>query len=284
LKWYREPVRPSLVVLAVLALVLVSSSGCGGAGSGAQRRTVVASFYPLAWAVEQVAPRSMEIVNLTPAGAEPHDLELTPRDVEAISDAELVVYVGGGFQPAVEDAVERRERSSLDVLAGDRDPHVWLDPMRFAHAVESIAGALGRPGSASEVVRSLERLDAEYRRGLARCDHRVLVTSHASFGRLAARYDLTELPLAGRAPEVEPSPRELQQLVARVRESGATAVFAEPLVSPKLAETVAREAGVEVVTLDPIEGLSEERLAAGGDYVSVMRSNLSTLRKALRCR
>lgn len=269
-------------MLAVLALA--AAAGCAR-GEQDPQRTVVASFYPLAWAAEQVAAGSIdEVVNLTPAGAEPHDLELSPRDVETIGDAYLVIYMSGGFQPAVEDAVAGRERPSLDVLDGDSDPHIWLDPVRFAQAVEQIAEGVGGAGSAGPVIRRLKRLDAEYRRGLADCDRRVLVTTHASFGLLAERYGLTEVALAGRSPEAEPSPRELERIVEEVRASGATTVFAEPLVSRRLAETVAREAGVEVATLDPIEGLSEERLAAGEDYLSVMRGNLATLREALGCR
>ena len=128
------------------------------------------------------------------------------------------------------------------------------------------------------------RLDADYRRGLAVCERRTLVTTHAAFGQLARRYGLTELSLAGRTPEAEPSPRELEDLVETVRDSGATTVFAEPLVSDDVAQTVAREADVTVATLDPIEGLSEEHLAAGEDYVSVMRANLAALREALGCR
>ena len=266
--------------------LLVAGSGCSR-GEPDLQRTVVASFYPLAWAAEQVAPDSIDqVVDLTPAGAEPHDLELTPRDVETIRHAYLVVYLSGGFQPAVEEAVAGRERPSVDVLEGDSDPHIWLDPARFARAVERIAEAIGGggAGSAGPVLGALERLDGAYRRGLAHCERRVLVTTHASFGRLAERYGLTAVTLAGRAPEAEPSPRELERIVEQVRASGATTVFAEPLVSARLAETVAREAGAEVATLDPIEGLSEERLAAGEDYLSVMRTNLATLREALGCR
>jgi zinc transport system substrate-binding protein len=275
------PALPAL--LAILALAL--ASGCGGGGEDTGPPAVVASFYPLAWAAEQVAGASSgDVVNLTPPGAEPHDLELSPRDVEAVRDAGLVVYVGGGFQPSIEDAVASREGRSLDVLREGEDPHVWLDPVRFAVAVEQIARTLGDAGTAQETVRELQRLDGEYRRGLARCERHVLVTTHASFGRLAARYDLTELPLAGRSPEAEPTPRDLENAVAEVRESGATTVFAEPLVSDRLAKTVAREADVEVATLDPIEGLTRERLDAGEDYLSVMRANLRTLREALGCR
>ena len=134
------------------------------------------------------------------------------------------------------------------------------------------------------MVREVKGLDTEYRRGLANCQRRVLVTTHAAFGRLAARYGLIQLALAGRTPEAEPTPRDLEQLIAEVRASGATTVFTEPLVSSRVAETVAREAGARVATLDPIEGLSQERLDAGEDYLSVMRSNLDALQQALGCR
>jgi zinc transport system substrate-binding protein len=272
-------------VLAILAAT-VTLVGCASSeeGSPAEPSVVVASFYPLAWAANQVASTSTKIANLTPPGVEPHDIELTPSDVETIRAAALVIYLGGGFQPAVEDAVAGRDGSSLDVLDGESDPHIWLDPVRFAQVVERIARATGGAGSAQRVVRELEDLDAEYRRGLANCRRRVLVTTHAAFGRLAARYGLTQLSLAGRTPESEPSARDLERLIDDVRASGATTVFAEPLISSRVAETVAREAGARVATLDPIEGLSQERLDAGEDYLSVMRANLAALRRALGCR
>jgi zinc transport system substrate-binding protein len=245
----------------------------------------VAAFYPLAWATERVAGDSVDdVVNLTPPGTEPHDIELTPRDVETVRDADLVVYVSGGFQPAVEDAVDERDGASLDLLGEQVDPHIWLDPVRFARALEDIARELDRSDAAADALADLERLDAEYRSGLADCERRTIVTTHAAFGQLARRYRLTELSLAGRSPEAEPSPRELEELIEKVRASGATTVFAEPLVTDEVARTVAREAGVSVATLDPVEGLSDERLDAGEDYLSVMRSNLVALREGLGCR
>jgi zinc transport system substrate-binding protein len=275
--------------LIAVAAVLVAVAGCGGSDDDGDKRTVVAGFYPLAWAAEQVAASAVadfEVVNLTPAGAEPHDLELSPGDVETVRDAEVVVYVGGGFQPALEDAVTERVGPSLDVLltAEETDPHVWLDPVRFARIVADVADAVGAASTAGTSFLELNTLDDEYRRGLANCERRELVTSHAAFGHLAARYGLEQIALTGTSPEAEPSPRELEQLAERVRASGATTVFAEPLVSDRVSQTVAREAGVEVAVLDPLEGLSDERLEAGEDYISVMRDNLAVLREALGCR
>jgi zinc transport system substrate-binding protein len=271
---------------SAVLVVFAAAVAVAGCGDDARRgsTTVVAAFYPLAWAAERIAGDHATVVNLTPPGAEPHDAELSPRDVERLRDADLVLYVGGGFQPAIEDAVRDRPGPSLDVLGGNGDPHVWLDPARFASIVSDVGRRLGLSRPARSLAEDLRRLDAAYRRGLERCARRTLVTTHAAFGRLAARYGLTQVSLSGRSPEVEPGPRELKRLVDEVRDSGATTVFAEPLVSDRLARTVAREAGAAVAVLDPIEGMSEERLDAGDDYLSAMRENLSALRKALACR
>jgi zinc transport system substrate-binding protein len=289
-------------VRALLAVVVVAfAAGCTGGTSGA-KPTVVASFYPLAWAAQQVSSGGVEIENLTPPGVEPHDLELTPRDVEAVRGADRVLYLGHGFQPALEDAV-RGNTNALDLLEGQRlrtgsedagksghdgdvavDPHVWLDPMRFAAIATEIAGALGDRKAAEPLRAKLEALDAEFRSGLAHCQRRELVTSHAAFGYLADAYGLEQVALTGLSPEAEPSPRTLERLVAEVEKTGATTVFFETLVSPRLAETVAREAGVGTAELDPLEGLTDDEVAAGADYLSVMRQNLASLREALGCR
>ena len=199
--------------------------------------------------------------------------------------------------PGLESAVEQRQGRSLDLLADEelldgrdedgeveRDPHVWLDPVRYAAMTRAIGAELGATESAERLARKLELLDAEFRRGLAHCPRREIVTSHAAFGYLAARYGLEQVPLEGLSPEAEPSARGIADLVDLVRTSGVTTVFFETLVSPRLAQTVAREAGVETAVLNPLEGLTDDEAAAGEDYFSVMRANLAALRKALGCR
>ena len=277
-----------IIVLILISLLLPGALtvGCGGdsSDSGSRKEHVVAAFYPLAWAAERIAPAGTRVRNLTPPGAEPHDVELSPRDVEQIVNAQVVLYAGGGFQPAVEDAVAERNGTSLDVVGGDRDPHVWLDPVRFADVVREIGRALDRPEEAEPLAQRLGRLHESYARGLGDCERRTLVTTHAAFGHLAARYGLTQVSLAGSSPEAEPTPRELEQLIDEVDASHATTVFSEPLVSDRVAETVARATGTHVAVLDPLEGLAQERLEAGEDYLSVMRGNLRTLLEALGCR
>jgi zinc transport system substrate-binding protein len=291
--------------LAVPFAALLFLAGCGGSG-GDERRTVVAAFYPLEWVAEQIAGDDVEVVNLTPPGAEPHDVELSARDVERVRDADVVLYLGGGFMPALEDAVEGHE-GAVDLLAGqilregadehghaeeprgddeepELDPHVWLDPARLADIAGTIAEELGEPDAAAGIVARLEQLDGEFREGLASCARHELVTSHAAFGYLADAYGLRQIALTGLSPEAEPSPKALEKLIDEVREEGATTVFFESLVSPRLAETVAREAGVRTAALNPLEGLTEPELEAGADYLSVMRDNLNALREALGCR
>ena len=282
-------------LLATLVLVLVLGTGCAG-DEPDQRPTVVAAFYPLAWAAEQIGGDSIDVVNLTPPGAEPHDVELTPRDVEKIQNADLVLYLGSGFQPALEHAVEGRSGPSLDLLDGQKlmtgadeeqgayDPHVWLDPSRLAAMVTLIGAQLHREPAAARLVAKLEALDSELADGLAHCSRHEIVTSHAAFGYLAKRYGLKQLALTGLSPEAEPSPRDLEALVDEVKRTDATTVFFETLVSSKLADTVAREAGAKTAVLDPLEGLTEDEVAAGEDYFSVMRADLATLREALQCR
>ena len=279
-----------IVLVFALAGVL---AGCRGSGNRSQ---VVAAFYPLAFAAQAVGGPGLDVRNLTPSGAEPHDIELTPKDVAAVQQARLVLYLSHGFQPALEEAVRGAKGRRVDVLqglelragtgeeAGKSDPHVWLDPILFGRIVRRIGDALGRPRAADALDARLAALDAAYRRGLRDCAHRTFVTSHAAFGYLAARYGLSRLRSRVSTRRPSPARRRLASLAQLVRRSGTGTVFFERLVSPKLAETVAREAGARTAVLDPIEGLTPAEARSGATYLSLMRQNLAALRSTLRCR
>jgi len=279
-----------ILIGAIVVGTVAAAFASGGDSTRASRDEVVAAFYPLAFAAEQVGGRRVHVTNLTPAGAEPHDLELSPDDVEAVKDAGLVLLMGHGFQPQLERAARTSNGTSLSLLDTpgiDRhgnDPHVWLDPLRYAQLVRVIGKALDAEPAAARLVARLRVLDREFRAGLAHCDRRQIVTSHAAFGYLAQRYGLRQVSVEGLSPEAEPAPRELARVIARVRESGATTVFAEPLASPRVARTVSRETGATVAVLDPLEGLTPRAVARGADYFTVMRANLAALRKGLACR
>jgi zinc transport system substrate-binding protein len=276
--------------------IVLLLAGCG-AGAGTKGKTsVVAAFYPPAWAAEKIGGSKVDVFNLTPPGAEPHDIELTPRDVGRLQQADVVLYLSHRFQPAVEEAVGGAHGKKVDLLAGldlrkgvgdeagKSDPHVWLDPVLFAPIVRAIGAALGEPSRAAKLARRVLALDGEYRRGLAHCARRDFVTSHAAFGYLAARYGLHQIPITGIDPESEPSPQHLRNLIELVRREHVTTIFFERLVSPRLAETVARDAHAKTAVLDPIEGLTPSEQAHGADYLTLMRRNLQELRTTLGCR
>jgi zinc transport system substrate-binding protein len=281
--------RIRIILILAGAMAALAAAGCGGGSEGSERTRVAASFYPLAFAAEQVGGPSVSVRNLTPPGAEPHDLEATPGDVQELKDADLVLLLGGDFQPALEDAagdgddiLYLLDTPGLDRLE-DGDVHVWLDPLRYAVLVKRVGEALDRPDDAERLEQRLRALDRAYEEGLADCARREIVTNHAAFGYLADRYGLQQIPITGSSPEGELAPRDLERAVDAVRDTGATTVFVEPLVSARVVEAVTREAGVKTAVLNPIEGLTESGPDARSDYFSLMRDNLATLRKALAC-
>jgi len=290
---YRSAVITRIVLIIVCAAAL--TSGCGASGPASGKKTVVAAFYSLAYAAERLAGSRYAVDNLTPPGAEPHDLELTAKAVGRIESADVVLYLGHGFQPAVSAAVDQAKGKTLDILQGlplhtaqgqeeglTADPHVWLDPVLFSQVVKRIGAAL--QASPTPLVRELQQLDREYRKGLRNCARKDIVTSHAAFGYLAQRYGLRQVAITGLTPEAEPAPQQLANAVRLVRRSHATTVFFERLVSPRLADTVAREVGAKTAVLDPIEGLTPDEQKQGDTYITLMRQNLAALRKALACR
>jgi zinc transport system substrate-binding protein len=284
-----------ILILAVggLAGLAGLAAGCGSSSAGSGQKTVVASFYPLAFAAQEIGGHRVDVKNLTPAGAEPHDLEVSPRQVEDVRSADLVLLLGDGFQPQLEDAAGSSPRvlRMFDMPALERfpngDPHVWLDPERYTLIAERIGRALqgphGAPLPTIGFILRLAKLDTAYRRGLAHCARHEILTSHEAFGYLAHRYGLRQIGITGLTPEAEPTPGALSRAVSAVRKTHATTVFFEPLVSPRIAETVARETGARTAVLDPIEGLTPAEEKRGANYFSLMRSNLAALRKALAC-
>jgi zinc transport system substrate-binding protein len=274
--------RIILTTLAVglaagLVLAACGDDDAGGGGSTSGKLQVVASFYPLAEAARQVGGDRVEVTDLTPPGVEPHDVELSTRQVDRIENADVVLVLGGGFQPGVTRAARRATGRAVTVDAPSDDPHIWLDPQRMEAIVDQVAAAI--PGADPGPFKAaIARLDVAFKDGLAQCQRRVIVTAHEAFGYLAARYGLTQEAIAGISPQAEPDPRKLASLADLIRRTGTTTVFTEELVSPKVARALAREAGVKTDVLDPLES------GGPGDYTRVMGKNLERLRAALACR
>ncbi|MEW6423125.1 MAG: zinc ABC transporter substrate-binding protein [Bacillota bacterium] len=173
---------------------------------------------------------------------------------------------------------------------GAVDPHVWLDPVLAEAMVKKIASALIEidpaggdyyAGRAEEYCAKLRELDEAYRKALSGFAGRKIIVSHEAFGYLARRYGLEQIGVMGLAPESEPDPRRMKEIIEVCREHKVKYIFFEALVSPRLAEAVAREAGVRTLVLNPIGNLTPEQQAAGAGYLELMMENLENLKTAL---
>jgi zinc transport system substrate-binding protein len=319
--------RRAISLLAAASSVLLgaacgSSGGTGTAASEPGQLNIVAAFYPFQFVAERVAGPYATVSNLTSPGAEPHDLELTPRQVAELSTADLVIYQQS-FQAAVDEAVEQSGvANALDTATvvalqpldppdahdhghgdaehgdagdedehGELDPHVWLDPTQLGTIATEVARRLGEiepahqadfDANARALTDQLGTLDQEFRQGLSNCARQEFVTTHAAFGYLARRYQLEQLPISGLSPESEPSPARLAEIQQETREHQITTIFYETLVSPAVAESLAADLGLQTDVLDPIEGITDQ--SRGTDYVAVMQANLAALKKANECR
>jgi len=293
--------------LTMLAIVAASSLVLSACGSESKENTsgprVVAASYPFAYVAQQVAGDTITVDNLTSPGAEPHDVELTPKQVAAVQDADLLVF-SEDFQPAVDSAEEQADladKNLLDVAKiievlradddnGHVDPHTWLNPLNQIKLADAVAeklaaldpdNAVTYADNAAALDAQLTQLDNDFRTGLKDCDTRTIVTGHAAFAYLADRYDLSQVAIAGLDPSAEPSASQLAAITTLVRKEEVTTVFTEALISPAIAKTVADETGAALATLDPIEGLSDKTIDE--DYLTLMQKNLRAIQKANNC-
>jgi zinc transport system substrate-binding protein len=322
----RSGLRAAVAGFAALALVTLAGCGDSSAGGSSGKLNVVASFYPLEFIARSVGGDAVNVTTLTAPGVEPHDLELTPKQVGSITDAKLVVYEKG-LQPAVDEAVAQNAKDAgfdvapaakLEATGADfeeheegdaaaptgstasakpaaftedaLDPHFWLDPVRYAAVVQAVtdklvatdsANADGYKQRAATLLGEVNKLDTEYKTGLATCKLKTFVTSHEAFAYLAKRYGLTMVGIAGFTPDAEPTPARIKEVQDIVREQKVTTIFYEELVSPKVAESIARDVHVKTAVLSPIEGLSDAN--SQETYLTLMRENLQELRKANSC-
>ena len=293
----------------------------GSVATKADKVKVIATIYPVYEFTCQVGGDKVDVTMLIPPGAEPHDWEPTGKDLAKIKNAKLFLYNGGGIEPldkllhkdVIGSAVAVELSKGIQLIKGirkeeghddghghshssghgseEKDPHVWLDPEYAKIEVENIANALSDIDPANkEYYRQnartfqaeLTKLHNEYISALASVARRDIVTTHAAFQYLAQRYKLNQIPVMGLAPDAEPTPEKLAAIVKFCREKQVTTIFFESLVSPKIAQTIAKETGAKLLVLNPVDGLTEEDLKKGKNYLSIMRENLENLQTALR--
>jgi zinc transport system substrate-binding protein len=283
-----------------------------------QTLTVSTSFYPAAFLAQSVGGKHVRVVQLTPAGIEPHDFEPSARDIAGIEASAVFIYNGIGVDAwadrvheniaskhiavvrlsehatlltAVEDGHDEHEETGHE--ESEFDPHIWLDPVQLSAAIPAVRDALSKASpahakdfeaNAAKLQQELSSLTDEMRQGLSQCNHRTIVVSHNAFRYMAQRFNFESVAIAGLSPDQEPSPSQMADIVDTIRNKGITHVFFETLASPKIAQTIADEAGVETLVLNPIEGITQEEERQGEDYLSLMRKNLQNLRIAMACK
>ena len=275
---------------------------------------VMASFYPMYDFAVKIGGDKVKVMDMVPAGTEPHDWEPAATDIKNLEDADVFVYSGAGMEHWVSTVLaslenrnlvsveasegitlrmgheEKEEHEGTDEDHGQYDPHVWLSPLNAKKEIENIKDAFVKadPNNQSyyeanytEYAAKFDQLDQEYRDTISGLTNKNIVVAHEAFGYLCDAYGLKQVGIEGLSPDSEPDPAKMAEVIDFVRENHVKVIFFEELVSPKVAETIAYETGVSAEMLNPLEGLGDEELAAGEDYFSVMESNLEKLKAAL---
>ncbi|MFF9429348.1 metal ABC transporter substrate-binding protein [Streptomyces sp. NPDC014746] len=311
---------PRTALAGAVALGIVSLSACAGSSDAADKGgdgklDVVASFYPMQFLAERIGGGHVAVNTLTKPGVEPHDLELKPKQIGELGDADVVLYLKG-IQPAVDEAIaqagvkntvdaatltklekhgnevghdhEGEEAGHDHASEAGADPHVWLDPVKYAEVAEGVGSALQKadPDHAADYRKNTEALkkelgdlDTAFETGLRNTATKTFITTHSAFGYLAERYGLEQEGITGIDPESEPSPARIKELQDIAEKDKVSTVFFETLASDKTAKTLAKDTGLRTDVLDPLEGITDR--SEGDDYLAVMRSNLAALKTAL---
>lgn len=305
--------KGSLYLAGLVILGLLSFER--GLGAQEQRIPVTASIVPLGDFCRQIGGDRVDVQVLVPPGASPHTFEPPPSVVARAGGAKLFLYIGEGLEPWAERLAKSLKRGSLALEAaqglplireahseeppkpghgrethshshGGANPHVWLDPLLAKEICEKIAGALSRVDPSGKdyyqenLARYSEKLKAlhqEIQERVRGFQVRKYVCFHPAYVYFSRRYGLEEAGVIELSPGREPSPKHLRNLVAAIKEHRIQVVFAEPQLNPRVAEVIAREAGVKVALLDPLGG----RAPYGSDYLALMRHNLQVMAESM---
>lgn len=305
-RWVQQPLAGMVTVIAAL--------GCTSMPQADGSLPVVVTLYPLQEFAQRIGGDHIHVQALVPPGAEPHDYEPRPRDIAALHAARVVIFNGAGLEAWLDKLRPEFSAGSVVVNASETlplvrgideqegdargesparfDPHVWLDPMLAVRMVTAIAGGLQQADpqhsdayrtNAATLEEELRALHREFTMTLGTCRQKEFITTHAAFGYMARRYGLVQVAISGLSPEAEPAPARLRELVHLARTHHIAVIYYETLVSPQVAETLAREVGAEVLVLNPLEGLTADELRQGRTYFSVMHENLNHLAAGLDC-
>ncbi len=313
-KWLK--IATSIILITFFVLSGCSENPSAGSKNTEGKLQVYTSIYPLYDFAKKIGGQYVSVTNLIPPGTDPHSFELLPRDMSKLSEADLLVFNGGGFEPWVERVNQILDSDQVKVVdstaqislieghahhehghgdehehpANGNDPHVWLDPQLAKQQAASIRDALVQLDEAhksyytenyDQLASKLDQLDQEFKEMVAQAPKKQFAVSHASFSYLAKRYGLEQIAISGLSPSDEPGPQELKKVIEQVKEHDIDVILFETLVSNKMAGVVKKEVKAETMVLNPLEGLTETEMKQGEDYFSVMYKNKENLAKAL---
>jgi len=298
----------------VFFIILFSFSllaGCAGNPGGqasSGKLSVVTSFYPMYDFACKVGGDRVSVTNLTPAGIEPHDWEPSASDMIKLEKADVFIYNGAGMEHWVDSVLSSLENKKLTVVeasvlapfisadaganaaSSSVDPHVWLDPEIAKIEMNTILDAFKTADAENadyfqanfdRYAAEFDKLDEEFSSSLAGLPQKNIVVAHNAFAYLCSAYGLVQVPIEGLSADSEPDAARMTTIIDFVKKNNVKVIFFEELVSPKVAETIAKETGSSTAVLNPLEGISAKDQAAGEDYFSVMRANLQALIGAL---
>ncbi|MGI6144740.1 MAG: zinc ABC transporter solute-binding protein [Clostridia bacterium] len=262
---------------------------------------VYTTIYPLYDFTKKIGGDKITIINITPAGAEPHSFEPTSKLLADISKADLFLYNGAGMEPYLDNLLTTLQGSSPLMINANQgvtlikenempDPHTWLSPSCALTIGENILQALIQidPENTAFYEKNFQsfqdkitELIQDYKNTLAQCEKRKIIVTHQAFNYLCHEYNLEQIPIMGLNAEAEPSSMKLKEICQLIHNEKIKYLFTEALFSPKVAETIAAETGATVLQLHPLGSLSEKEIQEGKDYFKLMRENLKNLQLAL---
>lgn len=280
-----------------------------GANDAAQTINAIATTSIIGDLVANVGGERVNVRAILPPGTDPHTFTLAPADVQAVAESQILFENGLGLEAWLEELIANAGGSRLVVTVSEGltpiegladedgrgdDPHMWFDVQRAIGYVENIraglkevdpAGAGAYDANAAAYIEQLRQLDAEIEQQLATIpdDRRKLITNHDTFGYFAQRYgfEVVGSVFEGVSTEEEPSAQQVAQLVDLIRSENVPAIFTENTVNPRLAEQIATEADISVVTSLYTDALGEPG-SDGDTYIDMMRYNVAQIVAALR--
>jgi len=295
--------------LAYTSLILILFWSCTSASKSTRSKPlIVATTSILADGIQELVGDQAEVVALMPAGVDPHLYKASVRDLDLLTQADLVVYHGLYLEGKMTEIFEKlaKQQVLIDVSKGIQedqllrsgpeshsvDPHVWFDILLWSSGLRYASQELQRwkPSWANTLQRNTEAylaqlhdLDQKTKSKVAQLveQKQVLVTAHDAFAYFGKAYGLPVYSLQGLSTLSEPGLRDLTELITIIQTYQVKAIFAEQTISPKALQAVARGAAEKNLVVNLAGPLYTDSLDApntpAGTYIGMFETNLQLI-------